>query len=411
MRVRFAPMRVVAGIFVLLGAASAAAQDAAIPGPNMKATLEAIGAAVGSPPLSDALASGTILEIASAPLSSGASGLTYVYDPTLGTYTRLADTFGPAFAQRALTSGRGKFTAGLSWNYVKFDEIAGEDVEGFVPFTSNGFLNIVPTRVDLGLKIKTSTVSLFGTVGLTNRIDVGVILPITSVSLESDLAQTFVLGPVRTASSDQSATGLGDMVLQGKVQLWHSEKTAGTSAAPTAAVAAVAGLRLPTGSEEDLRGLGFARTKLSGVFSLHASRFAAHANVGYEFWADQLSFSRDLLETTFAETDGLFEINLATEVALTPRLTANLDFLMQEIRGAGKLGVDTLTLAPFPGFPGLTAQSLVGLDEGLVKTTLVPGVRWNLGGNALLNAHVLLNMKNDGLRAKVTPVIGFEYTF
>ncbi len=54
-----------------------AAQDVAIPGPNMKATLEAIGAAAGSPPLSDALASGTILsEIATAPLSSGASGLT-----------------------------------------------------------------------------------------------------------------------------------------------------------------------------------------------------------------------------------------------------------------------------------------------------------------------------------------------
>jgi hypothetical protein len=51
------------------------------------------------------------------------------------------------------------------------------------------------------------------------------------------------------------------------------------------------------------------------------------------------------------------------------------------------------------------------LDEGLVKTTLVPGIRWNIGGNALLNAHVLLSLQNDGLRAKVTPVIGFDYTF
>ena len=408
MRVHFAPIRLMAGILVLLGAGSAAAQD--FPGPNMKATLEAIGIFAGSPPLGDALASGTILEIASAPLASGASGLTFVYDPTAGTYTRLADTFGPAFAQRALTSGRGKFTAGLSWNFVNFDEIAGQNLEAFVPFTSTG-LELpglrVPTRVDLGLKIKTSTVSLFSTVGLTNRIDVGVVVPVTSVSLESDLRQTFLLGAAETGTSDQSATGLGDMLLQGKFQLWHSEKTAGTSAAPAVAVAAVAGVRLPTGSEDDLRGLGFARTKLSGVFSLQASRFAAHANVGYEFWADQLSFSRDALETTFAETDGLFEINLATEAALTPRLTANLDFLMQEIRGAGKLGVDTLTL-PIAGF---TAQSLVGLDEGLVKTTLVPGVRWNIGGNALLNVHVLLNMKNDGLRAKVTPVIGLDYTF
>jgi hypothetical protein len=402
---------VITGAMLLLCAGTVRAQDVAIPGPNMRATLEAIGAAAGSPPLGDALASGTILEIATAPLSSGASGLTFVYDPTVGTYTRLAETFGPAFAQRALTSGRGKFTAGLSWNFVDFDEIAGDDLGGFVPFTSTGFANVVPTRVDLGMQIKTSTASIFGTVGLTNRIDLGVVVPITSVSLKSDLKQTFPIGAPQTASSDQSATGLADMLVQGKVQLWRSQGTSSTSAAPTVAVAAVIGARLPTGSEDDLRGLGFARTKLSGVLSVHASRFAAHANVGYEFWADQLSFASDLLEESFVETEGMIEVNAAAEVALAPKFTVNVDLLMQQIRGAGKLGMDTLTLAPFPGFPGLTTESLVGLDEGLTKYTLVPGVRWNIGGNALLNVHVLFNLKNDALRAKVVPVVGFDYTF
>lgn len=416
MRVYLASPRLVVAVALvglLLMVASADAQPvASIPGPNMRATLEAIGAAVGSPALSDALVSGTTLEIATAPLSSGASGLTFVYDPAVGTYTRLADTFGPAFAQRAITSGRGKLTAGASWNYAKFDEIAGQDVGGFVPFASSGFANVVPTRADLGLKIRTSTVSLFGTVGVADRIDIGVVVPVTTVSLRSELAQAFPVGPARTAASDQSGSGLGDMLLQGKVQLWHSEKTTITSAAPAVALAAVAGVRLPTGSEDDLRGLGFARTKLSGVFSAHASRVAVHANVGYEFWADQLRFSQ-LIGSDAAETNGLFEVNLAAEVALTPRITANVDFLMQEVRGAGKLGVDTLTIAPVPaaGFPGVTAQILVGLDQSLVKSTLVPGFRWNIGDNALLNAHVLLSLKNDGLRAKMTPVIGFEYTF
>jgi hypothetical protein len=390
---------------------AAIAQDVAIPGPNMKATLEAIGSATGSAPLGDALALGTILEIATAPLATGASGLTFVYDPTVGTYTRLAETFGPAFAQRALTSGRRKFTLGVSWNYVKFDEIAGEDLDGFVPFTSTGFVNVVPTHVDLGLDVKTSTVSVFSTLGLTDRIDVGVLVPITAVSLASDLEQTLPLGPPQSASSDQSAAGLADLLIQGKVQLWHSERTAGSSAAPAWALATVVGLRLPTGSEDDLRGLGFARTKISAVVSAHAPRFAAHANVGYEFWADQLSFASDLLEETFVETKGMIEVNAVAEVAVTPRLTANFDVLVQQIRGAGKLGMGTLTLSPFPGFPGLTAQSLVGLDEGLTKYTVAPGIRWNVGSNALLNAHVLFNVRNDGLRAKITPVIGLDYTF
>jgi hypothetical protein len=62
--------------------------------------------------------------------------------------------------------------------------------------------------------------------------------------------------------------------------------------------------------------------------------------------------------------------------------------------------------------PGLlTADTIVGLDEGLQKVTLVPGLRWNMFGQTLLNAHVLISLKNDGLRAKFTPSIGMDFTF
>ena len=398
---------------VMAAAPAVRAQDVQIPGPNMRATLEAIGNAAGSPPLGSALASGAALEIATAPLASGASGFIYAFDPTTGGFTRGTETFGPAFAQRALTSGKGKLTVGASWNYVKFDEVAGEKLEGFVPFTSNGFGSSIPTRVDLGLKLRSSTLSLFGTVGVFDRLDLGVLLPVTTVSLKSDLTQAFLVGPRGVANSDQSSTGVSDMLVQGKLRLWQSATKAGSTQAPAAAIAAVVAARLPTGSEEDLRGLGFARTKVSGVFSAQAARFAAHFNVGYEFWADQLSFATDIVESDFVKTKNMMEVNAVAEAAITPRITANFDVLMQQVRGAGKLGMDTFTIPAVPsiGFPGLTAVSLVGLGEGLTKFTVAPGIRWNIAGQGLLNAHVLINLKNDSLRAKYTPVIGFEYTF
>ena len=383
------------------------AQEVQIPGPNLRATLRAFGDAAGSQALADALAFGPALELATAPLGSVTGGFTVNFDPATGGFTRGAETFGPAFPQRALTTGRGKASFGVTWQYYKFDEIGGADLGNFTAFASSGFLDLIPTETTLGFDIKSTTVSVFGTVGVTDRIDLGVVVPITSTSIKGKVSQTFLIGPDAFDEADQSSTGIADIGLQGKVQLWRSRQTAGGTGAPRAALAAVVGVRLPTGDEENLRGLGFARTKVSGVFSAHAPRFAIHANVGYEFWADQLAFAQDILEADdFVETKGSMELALGTEIAASSRLTLNLDLLMQEIRGAGALGVREFNI---PGL--LAADTIVGLDEGLRKVTLVPGLRWNLFGQTLLNAHVLISLKNDGLRAKVTPSIGMDWTF
>lgn len=401
-------MAVAAGALMVSLAAPAVAQETVqIPGPNLRSTLRAFGDAAGSQALADALAFGPALELATAPLGSVTGGFTVSFDPATGGFTRGAETFGPAFPQRALTTGRGKASFGVTWQYYKFDEIGGADLDNFTAFSSSGFLDLIPTETTLGFDIKSTTVSIFGTVGVTDRIDIGVVVPITSTSIKGEVSQTFLFGPDAFDEADQSSTGIADIGLQGKVQLWRSRKTAGGTGAPAAALAAVVGVRLPTGDEENLRGLGFARTKVSGVFSAHAPRFAVHANVGYEFWADQLSFAQDILEADeFVETKGSFEAALGTEFAASSRLTLNLDLLMQEIRGAGALGVREFTI---PGL--LVADTIVGLDEGLRKVTLVPGLRWNLFGQTLLNAHVLISLKNDGLRAKVTPSVGFDWTF
>ena len=397
---------VAAGVVALTVAVPVRGQQVEIPGPNLRETMRAFGQGAGSVALGDALAYGPALELATAPLGSATGGFSVIFDPATGAFARGAETFGPAFAQRALTTGRGKASFGATYQYVKFDQLANTDLDAIVAFKSNGFFNIIPTQSDLSFDIRSSTVSLFSTVGITNRIDIGVVVPITSISVEGEITQFFAVGPNGFDSADQSASGIADIALQGKVQLWKSQKTAGATATPATSLAAVVTVRLPTGAEEDLLGLGFARTKVSAVFSQHAPRFAIHGNFGYEFWADQIRFAQDILESEFAETDGAMELAIGTEFAASSRFTLNLDLLAQQIRGAGKLGI-----APFEIPPILTAQTVVGLEEGLQKVTLVPGFRWNVFGQALLNANVLVSLKNDGLRAKFTPSVGFDWTF
>src|SRR5262245_14540103 len=44
------------------------------------------------------------------PLGSSSGGFTYGYDAALGTFNRTTQTFGPAFAERAASLGKGKYS-------------------------------------------------------------------------------------------------------------------------------------------------------------------------------------------------------------------------------------------------------------------------------------------------------------
>lgn len=406
MRVNLRSLGVVTAVVLVLSVTPAGAQDGTLRG----ALQDLVGSGTGSGALTSAFISGPALELATAPLGSATGGFSVTFDPSTGGFLRGAETFGPAFAQRALTTGRAKASFGITWQRSKFDEIAGAPLDGFVGFSSTGVTDQVPDAVVLDFDIRSWTTSLFATVGVTDRIDIGALVPISSVSFKGSLTQSFPVGPDLVGSIDESSTGIGDIGLQGKVQMWRSRKTAGATGTPSSALAAVVGVRLPTGDEDNLRGLGFARTKVSAVFSQHAPRFAIHANAGYEFWSDQLQFATDLFGEEFAETKGAVEFAVGAEVAASARLTLNVDLLVQQIRGAGALAVESQTF-PLATGGSLSLDSIIGLDEGYRKVTLAPGVRWNLFGQALLNAHVLVSLQNEGLRAKLTPSIGFDWTF
>ena len=67
-----------------------------------------------------------LMQLSSFPLGSPAGGFTYTFDETLGTFRRTSPSFGPVFAERAITMGRNRFNAGFSYQhttYHSFEEI------------------------------------------------------------------------------------------------------------------------------------------------------------------------------------------------------------------------------------------------------------------------------------------------
>src|SRR5262245_15485974 len=136
------------------------------------------------------------LQLESFPLPSSSGGFTYTYDPTLGTFTRGSDSFGPIYAERVDTVGKGRFNIGLNWSQFTFDELNGLNLD-------NGDLKLVfghvhiPGRDEahefffegdviqsqLSLKITDNIAAFVATYGITNNFDVGLAVPYVWVSI------------------------------------------------------------------------------------------------------------------------------------------------------------------------------------------------------------------------------------
>ena len=58
-------------------------------------------------------------------MASPSGGFTYTFDPALGTFTRTSESFGPTFAERALTIGRGRVSVGFGYQHATYDTFEG----------------------------------------------------------------------------------------------------------------------------------------------------------------------------------------------------------------------------------------------------------------------------------------------
>ncbi len=259
------------------------------------------------------------------PLSSSVSGFTYDYNPDLDVYDRSTKTFGPLFTERAQTIGKRRFLVGVSQSYLEFNQFDGDDLDsitlsqlgGLLPvedsseeFAGVTLISVAGTDanlldVDLDLNIKEWVSTGYLTYGLTDRIDVGIVVPLMRIKMDAsartiesnetiplcadaiDQVLSNPLGPcvgtnnvVSYNSDSESHTGIGDLVVRGKWNFYNGIANAALTAEAT----------IPTGDPDNLTGLHTMTYRpgvvLSQDFETPIGGVGLQAFAGYNFRPD-----------------------------------------------------------------------------------------------------------------------------
>jgi hypothetical protein len=369
-------------------------------------------------------------QLSSFPLASSAGGFAYTYDPALGVFTRSTESFGPVYAERADTLGKGRFNLGLNYSHFTFDDINGLSL-------SDGDVRLVFTHKDINhdnsslepffegdvitaslfMKIKSDIGAFVFSYGLTDRLDVSTAIPIVKVSIDAradasiDRLATGSVAPgihrflnggsTETFTRSGSASGVGDVVLRAKYRL-----TPDTNQGVALAVDA----RLPTGDQDNLLGTGATQFLAYTIGSFHFGSFSPHINAGYQ-WA-------------LHPADGIHQPNQIVytggfDVSVGPKLTFIADILGRTYVNTHVASVQNKTFTantnPDPKAPPtLVSATLPQLQskQGDLNTLLGSiGIKINPVGNLLLTVNGLFSISKEGLQDKFTPLVGLDYSF
>ena len=334
----------------------------------------------------DLLARFLNLELATVPVSTSAGGFTYRLDPALGTVVRASDSFGPFFTERSLTAGRGQASLALGYRRSAFTNIDGRNLRDGTLVSTASILrgDAAPFDIEtVALRIRTDTVTLTGNYGVTDRFDLGAVVPMVRVNLDGERVDTYRGRAFVQATGSAAASGLGDVVLRGKYNVVRD----GASG-----VALAGEVRLPTGREEDLLGTGRASVTPRLIGSYEGARLGLHGEVGY----------------SFRETAKTLGYGAAVTVVAVPRLTLVGELSGLRLGGIGRL---TETTQPHPTLTGVDTIRLSGLEQTTTRLLAVAGVKWNIANTWLLTANVRRPLTTVGLNAGWVPSVTFDYAF
>jgi outer membrane putative beta-barrel porin/alpha-amylase len=331
-----------------------------------------------------AISRALLASLATLPVASSSGAFSYRLKPELGTVERATQTFGPFFLERALTVGRGQASVGLTVQHLHFTSLDGRSLgDGSLVTTANQFADeTVPFDVDrLTLNINADVATLYGTVGLTNRMEVGVAAPMVSLTLDGSRINTYRGRTFTQASARGHTTGFADIVLRTKYSVYEEAGTA---------LAAAVDVRLPTGRQDNLLGAGSASYKFSTIGSIEGRRMAGHANAGVTVGglAPEISYGA------------------AVAVAATGTLSIVGELLGRWIDSSGHL---VSTTAAHPLLNGVNTIRLTGDTSSLQIVTIVPGFKWNFTDTWVLAGNVSVPLTTGGLTARFTPFIGLDY--
>jgi Putative MetA-pathway of phenol degradation len=336
----------------------------------------------GSPTGTDVLISPLT---ASLPVPSPASGAVYTLDRETGVYSTSTQSFGPILTERGETIGRRNIAFGFAYQHFDFDKIDGQDVHK-ISFQVDPRLGVWGYNFNLGLDQYTT----FATYGLSERTDVSVAIPFKTIHFAVSLNIPFL----PTASASQSATGIGDVTVQIKQNIYKKEDTA---------IAAGLAIRTPTGDPYDGLGAGAIGIR-PFIAGSHAYRFGTpHVNLGYE-WNGASVLTGNILTGEKANIPQQLIYAAGFDSPLTRNLTVSFDVIGRELFNARRVQLESVA----PPLNNALSDTFYSDSFGITNGSV--GVKLKTISNLIVTGNVLFRLDDGGLRSRVVPLIGISYT-
>ncbi|HEV8195008.1 MAG TPA: hypothetical protein VGP87_00095 [Gemmatimonadales bacterium] len=345
------------------------------------------------------------------PLSASSSGVTFKF--VGGLPVRTSGSLGPVFGERAQTLGKGRFVVGGNLSGLGFSSLRGVPLDEIVlnfshqdvppaglgqPLRENDVLQV---RLNLNVNLLVSTA--FATYGLTDRIDLGIAIPLVHTSLQGRSVGQFIpfgiptshffagdsLHPVLTANAATfgSATGLGDIALRIKGNIRSTEKLG---------LALMADARLPTGSQEDMTGAGHLSLRALAIASARFGDFSPHLNLGYAMRSGK----------------GRNDVVLATggfDQPIAPWATMAVDVISEWQVGASDLVLPQTVVYEFPVERTVEPTNIPEMRDHRVNGAF--GFKFRTPGGPILVTNALVPLRRGGLQANLVWTLGLDANF
>ena len=327
-----------------------------------------------------------LAELATQPPSLSSAGFTYRFNSALGTVERASASFGSFFTERSLTAGRGHGSIGANFRFAQYSRLDGSDLkDGTFLTTANQFLDEAQPfdEETLSLDLESRILTLTGSYGVTDHLDVSAAVPLVSMSMSGTRVNTYRGTQTIQASATATTSGLGDIAVRAKYGLLSGH---------TSGLALAGEVRLPTGREEDLLGAGSTGFALLIIGSTEQGAMGLHGNLSLG--------------------GGGFSNEVAYRGAVTynasDRLTLVGEFLGRRIGDAGRI---TAVRAPHPSIAGVETIRLLTEDSSLSTGSMVVGAKWNVTGTWILAGHTQFPVTDRGLRSGLVTLFGLDYAF
>jgi hypothetical protein len=364
-------------------------------------------------------------QLAAIPLPSPASGFTYRFDPSTGTFQRSTRSFGPILADRGETIGKGRMAFGFSSQFFSFDHLDGVPlVDVPAVFTHDNFetgggrSDVVGTRNTIQADVSQFSGAL--TYGVTDRFDISLAVPLvrTRLSLLSNATIHRVgtsanvqvhyfpdenaiggFGSTHQFYAEGTAAGIGDLVVRAKATVLREGPRA---------LAAGLDVRLPTGDERNLLGSGAAGLRPFAAFSTSIGRLAPHANIAYQ-WNGESVVAGDVASGVKADLPDRFMYALGSDLGLTDRFSIVVDLTGQRVLSSPRLLTREATVTGPGG--SVTLDDIRFETASFWVSNAALGFKANLAPRLLVNFNLRFAVGENGLSDRVAPLLGFEWAF